>query len=239
MIAARPVDSAPMSDHRRLAVSTAAFGAATALSRVAGVVREQAAAYYFGTSPALGAFPIAFNLPNLVRSIVADNAISAAFVPVFVELREKGEEREAWRVAGMVLWLAGTVLGAISSIFMLLAPWIMPLFVPGNQDIDPDLVVTLTRFLFPIVVILGMTGVVTGILNSYDIFGVPAFAPVAWNGVIILALVLFAGDITAYAMGVLVATVVQFLIPLPLLRGRSHFGVAWRGATRTCGASCG
>ena len=230
MVAARPVDSAPMSDRRRLAVSTAAFGSATALSRVAGVVREQAAAYYFSTSPALGAFLIAFNVPNLIRSLVADTAISAAFVPVFVELREKGEEPEAWRVASIMLWLAGTVLGAISSIFILLAPWIMPLFVPGHQNIDPDLVVTLSRYLFPIVVILGMTGVVTGILNSYDIFGVPALAPVAWNGIIILALVLFAGDITAYAIGVLVATVSQFLIPLPLLRGRSHFVVslAWR-----------
>ena len=73
------------------------------------------------------------------------------------------------------------MLGAISSIFILLAPWIMPLFVPGHQNIDPDLVVTLSRYLFPIIVILGMTGVITGILNSYDIFGVPALAPVAWN----------------------------------------------------------
>jgi putative peptidoglycan lipid II flippase len=70
-----------MSDRRRLAVSTAAFGSATALSRVAGVVREQAAAYYFSTSPALGAFLIAFNVPNLIRSLVADTAISARSSP--------------------------------------------------------------------------------------------------------------------------------------------------------------
>jgi len=81
-----------MSDRRRLAASTAAFGSATALSRVAGVIREQAAAYYFSTGPALGAFLIAFNVPNLIRSLVADTAISAAFVPVFVELREQGKE---------------------------------------------------------------------------------------------------------------------------------------------------
>src|SRR6476646_7853618 len=219
-----------MSDRRRLAASTAAFGSATALSRVAGVIREQAAAYYFSTGPALGAFLIAFNVPNLIRSLVADTAISAAFVPVFVELREQGKEPEAWRVASIVLWLAAIVLGAISAVFIIAAPWIMPLFVPGDQHIDPDLVVTLSRYLFPIVVILGMTGVITGILNSYDIFGVPAIAPVAWNGIIILALVLFAGDITAYAIGVLIATVSQLLIPLPLLRGRSHFVVslAWR-----------
>jgi len=219
-----------MSQRRRLAASTAAFGSATALSRVAGVVREQAAAYYFRTSPTLGAFLIAFNVPNLIRSLVADTAISAAFVPVFVELREQGREPEAWRVASIVLWLAAVVLGAISALFIIAAPWIMPLFVPGDQNIDPDLVVTLSRYLFPIIVILGMTGVITGILNSYDIFGVPAIAPVAWNGIIILALVIWAGDITAYAIGVLIATITQFLIPLPLLRGRSKLVVslAWR-----------
>src|SRR3954464_7915989 len=188
-----------MSEQRRLAAPTAAFGAATAVSRVAGVVREIVAASFFGSSPALGAFLIAFNVPNLVRSLVADTAISAAFVPVFVELREQGREPEAWRVASIVLWLAAVVLGALSALFVLAAPWIMPLFVPGDQNIDPDLVVTLSRYLFPIIVILGMTGVVTGILNSYDIFGVPAMAPIAWNGIIILALVLFAGDIRAYA----------------------------------------
>jgi putative peptidoglycan lipid II flippase len=218
-----------MSERRRLAASTAAFGSATALSRVAGVVREQTAAYYFRTSPALGAFLIAFNVPNLIRALVADTAISAAFVPVFVELREQGREPEAWRVASIVIWLAAVVLGALSALFVIAAPWIMPLFVPGD-NIDADLVVTLSRYLFPIVAILGMTGVVTGILNSYEIFGVPALAPIAWNGIIILALVLFAGDIRAYAIGVLIATVSQFLIPLPLLRGRSRFVVslAWR-----------
>ena len=102
----------------------------------------------------------------------------------------------------------------------------MHLLLYGQDNVSADLVVTLTRILFPIVAILGMTGVVTGILNSERIFGVPAFAPVAWNLVIILALVLFARGkpldegVEVYAWGVLVATVVQFLIPLPLLRGR-------------------
>jgi len=134
-----------MSEQRRLAASTAVFGAATAVSRVAGVVREIVAASYFGSSPALGAFLIAFNVPNLVRSLVADSAISAAFVPVFAQLREEGREPEAWRVASIVLWLAAVVLGALSALFILIAPWLMPIFVPGNQNIDPDLVVSLSR----------------------------------------------------------------------------------------------
>jgi putative peptidoglycan lipid II flippase len=214
-----------MSESRRLAASTAAFGAATAISRVAGLVREMVAAALLGSGPVLSAFNIAFNLPNTVRSIVADNAIGGAFVPVFVELRERGEEREAWRVAGMVLWTAAVVLGAVAALFMLLAPWWVPLIV-GDHGVPEQLVVTLTRWLFPIVPVLGMTGVVTGILNSERIFGVPAFAPVIWNLVIIGALAIAstvsgqAHQAEIYAAGVLVATIVQFLIPLPLLRGR-------------------
>lgn len=220
-----------MTEQRRLAASTAVFGAATAISRVAGVVREIVAATFFGSSPALGAFLIAFNVPNLVRSLVADTAISAAFVPVFAQLREEGREAEAWRVASIVLWLAAVILGALASLFILVAPWVMPIFVPGHQNISTSLVVELSRWMFPIVAILGMTGVVTGILNSYEIFGLPAMAPIAWNAVIILALVLYQGSAEAYAIGVLVATIVQFLIPLPLLRGHGQslvFSLAWR-----------
>ena len=167
---------------------------------------------------------IAFNVPNLIRSLVADNAISAAFVPVFVELRETRGEAEAWRVASIVIWMTAIVLGAVSAIFMLAAPLIMQLFVPG-RGVSNSLVVSLTQIMFPIVVILGLTGVVTGILNSYNIFGLPAFAPVIWNLVIIGFLLADQGDIYAYAWGVLVATIVQFLDPLT--------AVARQGETRT------
>jgi putative peptidoglycan lipid II flippase len=222
-----------MADTRRLATSTAVFGAATAISRVAGLVRESVAAAVLGSGAVYSAFTVAFNLPNLIRAIVADNAISAAFVPVFLELRERGEEEEAWRVAGMVIWTTAVVLGGISALFVLLAPLLVPLLMVGTSNVNSDLVVSLTRWLFPIVVLMGLTGVVTGILNSQRIFGVPAFAPVIWNLVIIAALVGFArhGSLEhrahAYAVGILVATVVQFLIPLPLLRG-SGGGLAFR-----------
>jgi len=215
-----------MSESRRIAVSTAVFGTATAVSRVAGVVREIIAAAVFGSSTALSAFNIAYNLPNLVRAVVADNAIGGAFIPVFVELREKGEEREAWRVAGMVLWTTATLLTGLTALLMLLAPYYIPLFLAGQDNVSSDLVVTLTRILFPIVIVLGMTGVITGILNADRIFGLPAFVPVIWNLVIILSLVYAATSSPAshqveiYAAGVLIATVIQFLIPLPLLRAR-------------------
>ena len=147
-----------MADTRRLATSTAVFGVATAISRVAGLVREIAAAAVLGSGPVYSAFTVAFNLPNLIRAIVADNAISAAFVPVFLELREKGEEKEAWRVASMVLWTTAVVLGAISALFILLAPLLVPVLLVGTSNVSSDLVVTLTRILFPIVVLMGLMG---------------------------------------------------------------------------------
>ncbi|HLK43485.1 MAG TPA: murein biosynthesis integral membrane protein MurJ [Thermoleophilia bacterium] len=216
-----------MSDQRRLAASTATFGVATAASRVAGLVRDSAAAYFFGTSAAMSAFTIAFNIPNLVRALVGDSAIGGAFVPVFVEMREQGRELEAWRVASILFWLAAVVLGGISALFVVLAPWLMPLLLAGQNNVSTSLVVELTRWLFPIVVLLGLSGIVTAILNSYEIFGLPAFAPVIWNIVIIGFLIGFAHSIRAYAIGVLVATVVQLLVPLPLLR-RCGPGLAFR-----------
>ncbi len=231
-----------MSEQRRLAASTAVFGAATAISRVAGVVREIVAARFFGASPALGAFLIAFNVPNLVRSLVADSAISAAFVPVFAQLREEGKEPEAWRVASIVLWLTAVILGGLSALFILVAPWVMPLFVPGNQNIDPNLVVELSRWMFPIVAILGMTGVVTGILNSYEIFGVPALAPIAWNGVIIVALVRLPGQRarptrSACSSRRSSSSRSRCRCCAAAAAG-STSSSAWPGATRTCSGCC-
>ena len=78
---------------RRLARSTAIFSLATGLSRILGLVREIVAAYYFGAAGKINAFTVAFQVPNLIRSLVADAALSSAFVPVFSELLEKGERK--------------------------------------------------------------------------------------------------------------------------------------------------
>src|SRR3954447_11021459 len=90
--------TAPRPRAGRLARSTAFFSFATGLSRSAGLVREIFAASYFGVSGAMSAFTIAFQVPNLVRSLFADAAIQAAFVPVFTEKLERGEKREAFRL---------------------------------------------------------------------------------------------------------------------------------------------
>ena len=207
---------------RRLAWSTAIFSAATGLSRVLGLVREIVAANYFGARGPINAFTVAFQIPNLVRALVADAALSSAFVPVFSELLEKGEKARAWRVASTVFWLFLLVVGGITALFILAAPLLIPPLT-GAYD---DLAVTLSQILFPIVVLIGLFGIVTGILNSYEQFTIPALTPVFWNLAIIVGLVIGvpradteSGKLYVYAGSIVIGTVIQFLLPLPWLRG--------------------
>jgi putative peptidoglycan lipid II flippase len=196
------------------------------LSRVAGLVREIVAASYFGVSGAMSAFTIAFQFPNLIRALFADAALQGAFVPVFTELLEQGKRKEAFRVASSLFFLICLVLGAVTALFMLLAPVIMPLLAPGFDSELEDLMIGLSRVMFPIVLLLALSGLVVGMLNSFGHFSVPALAPLAWNVVIIGALVGLVpllpdeDEIYAYAIGVLVGTVVQLVMPMPWLRGR-------------------
>ncbi len=189
-------------------------------------MREIVAASYFGVSGAMSAFTIAFQFPNLIRALFADAALQGAFVPVFTELLERGERKEAFRVASSLFFLICLVLGALTALFMLLAPVVMPLLAPGFDGQEEDLTIGLSRVMFPIVLLLALSGLVVGMLNSFEHFSVPALAPLAWNFVIIAALVglvpVFPDDdeIYAYAIGVLVGTIVQLVLPMPWLRGR-------------------
>src|SRR3954470_4953257 len=158
---ATPVVERPV---RRLALSTAIFSFATGISRVLGLFREVVAKNYFGVNGPVNAFNIAFLVPNTIRAVVADAALSSAFVPVFIDLLEKGERKRAWRVASSLFWLTLLGLGGISALFMLVAPWVMRPLYPD----DHELVVGLSRVLFPIVALLGASGIIVGILNTYD-----------------------------------------------------------------------
>ena len=142
-------------------------------------------------------------------------------MPVFSELLEKGEKARAWRVASTVFWLFLLVVGGITALFILAAPLLMPLLT-GAYD---DLTVTLSQILFPIVVLIGLFGIVTGILNSYEQFTIPALTPVFWNLAIIVGLIFGvpradteSGKLYVYAGSIVVGTVIQLLLPLPWLR---------------------
>src|SRR5206468_1376512 len=157
-------------------------------------------------------------------------------VPVFSELLEKGERKRAWRVASTLFWLMLLGLGALTALFIVAAPWIIGLF--GNPGGDKELAIGLSRVLFPIVALLGVSGIIVGILNSYERFTVPALSPVFWNLAIIAGLVLGVPNantldtkLYVYAVSILIGTVIQVLLPIPWLRGldgRLRVLIDWR-----------
>jgi putative peptidoglycan lipid II flippase len=221
----------------RVARNTAIFSILTAFSRVAGLGREILAASYFGTGGPASAFTLANLVPNLVANLFAQAALSAAFVPVFTDLLQQGRRREAFRLASTLFWIMLIALAAITALFELLAGVIMPLFTgPTFGGALDTLTVGLSQVLFPVVLLLGLTGLLVGILQSYEHFTIPALAPAVWNVVIIIGLVALAPDfhgedeIYAYAIGILIATGVQFAMALGALARidfRLQFSIDW------------
>jgi putative peptidoglycan lipid II flippase len=232
-----PADDNPVpggvSGGGRIARNTAIFSIATAISRVAGLVREIIAASFFGTSGPMSAFTLANQVPNLVSNLFAQAALSAAFVPVFTELLERGRRREAFQLASTLFWLLLLVLGGLTAIFIVGAGVIMPLFTGPTFKPELDtLLVGLSQVLFPSVLLLGLTGLLVGILQSYEHFTIPAIAPAVWNLVIVVLLVVLHPDfhggyrdgdaLYAYAIAWLVATFVQLVMVAGAL-GRIDF----------------
>jgi putative peptidoglycan lipid II flippase len=230
---------APGSGHsqRRIGRNTAIFAVATGISRIVGLVREIVAASFFGNTGAYSAFTIASQIPNLMSNLFAQAALSAAFVPVFTELLQQGRKREAFRLASTLFWIILIALGALTAVLILAAGLIMPLFTGSLDASNTALTVGLTRVLFPVVLLLGMTGLLVGILQSFDEFSVAAIAPAVWNVVIVVGLVAlrpsFHGgqQLYAYAIAWLAATVVQMVMVASALRRidfRLQFTIDWR-----------
>jgi putative peptidoglycan lipid II flippase len=224
-----------------IARNTAIFSIATGVSRIAGLAREIVAASFFGTRGPASAYTLAFQIPNLVSNLFANAALSAAFVPVFTDLLQQGRRREAFRLASTLFWIMLIALGAITALFILAAGVVMPLFTGPTFGGPLDgLTAGLSRVLFPVVLLLGLNGLLVGVLQSYDHFTIPAISPAVWNVVIIVLLVVLrphfhggyedGNELYALAIAVLAATFVQLLMALAALGRidfRLQFSVDW------------
>jgi putative peptidoglycan lipid II flippase len=206
---------------------------ATGLSRIAGLGREVAGASFFGTGSSMSAFTLASQVPNLFSNLFSQAALSAAFVPVFTELLHEGRKREAFRLAATLFWVILIALGALTALWMALAGVIAPLFT--GSSISGSLTAGLSRVLFPVVLLLSLTGLLVGILQAYDEFTIPALAPAVWNVVILVLLIVlrphFHQHIYAYAVAWLAATVVQLAMVIYALRRidfRLTVAIDWR-----------
>jgi putative peptidoglycan lipid II flippase len=203
-------------------------------SRVLGLAREQVLAYWFGASDAMDAFLVAFRVPNLVRDLFAEGAMSAALVPTFSRaLTTEGRER-AWRLGNSVMNALVVSTGALVVLAVLFAPtlvgWLAGDFarVPGKFE----LTVTLTRIMAPFLVLVAVAAACMGMLNSLQVFFLPALAPAMFNVASIavgVGLVPVAGSfgiepIVAMAAGTLIGGVGQVLLQWPAL---SKHGYRW------------
>ncbi len=153
---------------------------ATAGSRILGLVREIVMVSYLGLGAEMGGFTVAMKVPNLVRTLLADTALSAAFIPVFSSLLEKERRREAWQTAFTVTVLATGALGVVTVLGMIFAPEVVKVVAPGWSSKYPEtveLTVSLMRVMFPTVVVMGIAGIFMGILNSYNHFTMPLLRP--------------------------------------------------------------
>ena len=202
-----------------VARSAAFFSIATALSRIVGLGREILVAALFGIKGPMSAFTIAFQIPNLMRSLFADAALQTAFIPVFVSELEKGNRKEAFRLAMNAMLLLTIATGLLTAIFVLAAPFLVPLFAPGFKGELLTLTIILSQIMFPILILIGITSVIAGVLNSFHRFAAVAVAPIFWNLAIIATVLVLTpsleGDdrIYAYAIGVVLGTIVQLAIP--------------------------
>jgi putative peptidoglycan lipid II flippase len=198
-------------------------------SRLLGLVREQVLASLFGASREFDAFVTAFRIPNLLRDLFAEGALSAAFVTTFSQKLDQEGDRAAWRLANLVLNALFVVLGLIVVAGILVSPWLVRLIAPGFAEIPgkTELTTTLTRIMFPFLLMVAMAALAMGMLNAKHRFGIPASASMMFNvgsivGGVGLAYWLDPSfgprAILGIGIGTLIGGAAQWLIQLPSLR---------------------
>jgi putative peptidoglycan lipid II flippase len=220
-------------------------GMAVIGSRVLGLVREQVFAAMFGAGKLLDAFLAAFQIPNLLRDLFAEGALSTAFTSVFAKLHEKRGDEPAWRLGALLLVTTGLVLGGVCLLGILASPLLVQLTSFGFHSVPGKFEVTveLTRVLFPFILFVSLAAVVMGMLNARYVFGLPASASTVFNFVSIVGGVMLAYAFDAPAdwrhpefttralygvsLAVLAGGLAQLLIQLPSL-WRLGFRMRWR-----------
>ena len=206
-------------NRKKLVKSTGVIGLATALSRVLGFIRDIVIARFFGTALYAQAFVVAFRIPNLLRDLVGEGAMSAALVPVLTEELTKKNKKDFFKLAQVILNLLFWALAALTVIGVLASPVIIRLIAPGFIT-DPEkfrVTVTLTRLLFPFLILVGLWAYAMGVLNSLGYFAAPAFGPCILNLSMIVCATLFGENVFGLATGVLAGGAMQMLIQFPSL----------------------
>jgi len=216
----------------RLARSAGLIGVATMTSRVLGLVRDQVMAYLFGAGNAVDAYNVAFRIPNLVRDLFAEGAMSAAFVPTFTRSLTRAGRPAAWRLGSNVITTLLLATGVLVALGMIFAQPLVTAFAEDYSRVPGKLELTmqLTRIMLPFLTMVAVAAALMGMLNSLNRFFIPALSPAMFNvGSIVCALLLVPlmprlglPPITAMAIGVLVGGIGQLAIQWPSLHKEGY-----------------
>ncbi|MGD9021088.1 MAG: murein biosynthesis integral membrane protein MurJ [Lysobacterales bacterium] len=208
----------------KLLKSTFTVGSATVLSRILGFIRDVVLAKVFGASGATDAFFLAFKIPNFMRRLFAEGSFSLAFVPVLSEHKANGDRAALRDLVDHVTGTLASVLLVLTAIGVIAAPAVLSIFAPGwlvEGRPEFDLSAGMLRITFPYILLISLTALGGGILNTFERFLIPALTPVLLNISLIAAALLLAGHmeipVRALAWGVLVAGIAQLLLQVPAL----------------------
>jgi putative peptidoglycan lipid II flippase len=158
-------------------------GMAVMCSRVLGLIREQVFAWLFGGGKEMDAFIVAFRTPNLLRDLFAEGALSTAFVTTFSKKIQKEGEQSAWQLANKMATLTAVFMSALVCLGILIAPFLIGVLAPGFDQVPgkTELTVQLARTMYPFILLVSLGALVMGMLNSRNVFGVPAMASSFFN----------------------------------------------------------
>jgi putative peptidoglycan lipid II flippase len=249
-----PTDPGGASVGRVLVTASLILTIAALASRLLGWIRLLVIGSQFGASRELDAYFAAFRIPDAIFQLVVAGALSAALIPVFAGYRARGQDREAWQLASSVINLVLIALAALSLVMAIFAPVFVPIVAPGFDAPTTELTIRMTRVMLISPVLIGMGAVVTGILNSYQQFTVPAIAPLLYNLAIIAAAIFLAPimGVEGLAVGVAIGSLAHLAVQVPNLArvgqrydltiGLRHPGVrrvAWLMGPRTLGLAAG
>jgi len=209
--------------NQSMASSAGKVSLATAVSRIMGLAREQVQAYFFGAGMATDAFVTAFRIPNLLRDLFAEGALSSAFIPIFKEKMVRQGKEEAYKLANYTLSNLVAVVSVVVALGIIFTPEIIYVSAKGFTE-DPlkfELTINLTRIMFIFLLLVSISAVQMGILNSAGHFGVPALSPTLFNvGMIISPILLysyFSMPIYTLAIGVIIGGIGQIVSQMPSL----------------------
>ncbi len=234
-----------MTEKRQILQSASAITLATLISRILGYIRDQRITLLLGTSFAADSFILAFRIPNLLRRMVGEGAMTAAFVPIFTGYIFGQPPEEAWRFAQRAFWALAVLLAPVVVLGVIFSSRVVRLFaILGATQIDLGFAAYLTRIIFPYLFFVGLAALAMAILNSFHEFGLPASTPIVFNLTLIafstsvayvpimrLAPAPYRNPAVALSVGILVGGALQFLMLVPALirRGmRFRFQISFR-----------